>query len=105
MRASQAGVLCVNPRQVGLPKRQVHEVQTAQVSASQPQQVHHIARPIALLRVGPIAPAVKQRQQPPLRSAMATFCVQSLEDGFADQTLLRLPHVVFGLRPDKWLVD
>ena len=35
---------------------------------------------------------------------MATVCVQSLEDGLADQMLLRLPHVVFGLRLDKWLI-
>src|SRR5438132_382001 len=75
--------------------------QNAQVAAPEPQQVDHLARPRALIRFWPTAPAVEQRQQPLLRCAMATFCVQSLEDGLADQTLLTLPHVLLGLSLDE----
>ena len=39
-----------------------------------------------------------------LRSAIATFGLQLLEDGLANETLLTVPHVVFGQSLDEWLI-
>src|SRR5947209_7602023 len=55
----QARVLRLYARQVGLPNRQATEVPTAQVTMQQPQQVHDIARTIALLRFGAIPPTLE----------------------------------------------
>src|ERR1700737_461194 len=74
------------------------------MAALEPKQVDHVARPITLLRFGPIPPAVEQRQQPLLGSGFPMFRPQLLEDWLADQTLLSLPHVVLGMRLDEWLV-
>ena len=73
----QAGVLRLHLLQVGLPDRQPREVQPAQVAPQQPQQVDHVARPIALLRRRPTAPAVEQRQQPLLCSLPRPCCAFS----------------------------
>ena len=51
-----------------------------------------------------IAPTVEQRQQPLLSSIIPMFGPQLLEDWRADQTLLRLSHVVLGLGPDERLL-
>jgi hypothetical protein len=59
--AGQRGVLRLDARQIGLPKCQVRKIQLAQVAAHQPKQVDDVARPIALVCVRPIAPAVEQR--------------------------------------------
>jgi hypothetical protein len=46
-----------------------------------------------------IAPTLEQRQQQPLGSARTAFGLLTLDDWLADQPLLGLAHVVFGLRP------
>ena len=100
----QAGVLGIHLRQVGLPNRQAREVQPAQVAPQQPQQVDHVARPIALLRRAAAAPAVQQRQQPLLGLRLRRCCAFSrCRSGCADQPLLALAHVVLRLRLDQRL--
>jgi hypothetical protein len=47
------------------------------------------------------APTFEQRKQPLLRSASTKFHFQSPEDRLADEPLLRVPYIVFGLRLDE----
>ena len=104
MGPRQAGVLRLNTRQVSLPNRQASKVPTAQVAPLQAQEVHHVARPITLLCVRPMAPFLKKHEQPLLRSAAPSLRLHSLEDWQTDKTLLSLPHVVLSLRLDQRLL-
>src|SRR5258708_6567499 len=86
-----------------MPNHQARQVHTAQVPPPKPQQVDHIARSIALLRCWLVAPTVEQPQQQRIRSATAVP-LEFLEDWQTDQALLTVPHVLFGLRLDEWLM-
>ena len=103
-RACQARVLRLHLLEVGLADKQIGEVQSLQVRSQQPEDIDRVSRAVALLRLWPIAPAFEQRQQPLLRTGTATFRLHSLEHRLADQTLLSLPHVVFGLGLDERLL-
>jgi hypothetical protein len=60
---------------------------------------------VALLRRRPTAPAVQECHEPLLCSTFVEVCLQLLQDRRADQPLLALPHIVFGLRLDQRLLD
>src|SRR5207247_1374289 len=59
---------------------------------------------IALFPRRAIAPTFEQRQQHLLRTSIPMLRCHVPEDWRADQTFLSLPHVVFGLRLDQWLL-
>src|SRR5262245_47884755 len=75
------------------------------MAAQQTQQVHHIARPKTLLFLRQTAPAVEQAQQKAPRSHFTLRTIQSLKDRPAYESLLRLAHIVLGLRADQRLFD
>ncbi len=59
----ETDVLRVDLGQIGLANRQARQVQTTQIPTQQPQQINDVARPVALLLVGPPTPPVEQCHQ------------------------------------------
>jgi len=58
----ETGVLGIHLGQVGLPDRQTRQIEVAQVSAQQAQQVNDVARSIPLRTARLLAPALQQQQ-------------------------------------------
>src|SRR5690348_4245068 len=102
MGLDQAGVLRIHLREMHLPKLQARQIYAAQDAPEQPQQVDGIAGPKALLRKRTPAPAFQQRKQELFRAIVRP---QATQDGFTEQSLLRLAYVVVCLRLDKRLLN
>ena len=98
-------ILGIHLRQVGLPNCQPREVEAAQVAPKQSQQIHKVARCVALLRWRSTAAAVQQRQEPLRCFILSALLGQLLQDRSADQPFLRLAHIVFRLRLDDRLFN
>jgi hypothetical protein len=103
VRASQAGILRVHDRQVGLPNRQPREVHSTQIAARQPEQIDDVAWPVALFGCRAGTPLIKQGKQQRLNVSFGVLLGQPPQDRRAYQAFLRLANIVSRLRLDERL--